>query len=163
MAEWENGWQANLALEPFNHFPIQPFQPFGRENRRVECRYYGGVSCLQTLGDPEQFQPISRWQLELQPSPSVVLPSSQVSLPPTTPSPHRISHWLGWPWQEYPFSMWQAASQPSPLLVLPSSQVSPSLGSTKPLPQRSSVRWMAELCEACDAWSAFTFVQSRGK
>ena len=54
-----------------------------------------------------------------QPSPAAVLPSSQASLPVTTPLPHAVGV--------------QLASQPSPLWRSPSSQT--SLGSTMPSPQ----------------------------
>src|SRR5687768_14210289 len=67
----------------------------------------------------------SFWQAASQPSPAVVLPSSQVSLPLLlmTRSPH--------------FSFWHSV-QPSPTVVLPSSQASPLVVSTIRLPQNGS-------------------------
>src|SRR5439155_1039421 len=70
----------------------------------------------------------SRRQLEEQPSPDTVLPSSHCSPGSTTPSPQRGSRW-------------QVAEQPSPERVLPSSHCSP--GSRIPLPHTSN-RQLAE-------------------
>ena len=41
---------------------------------------------------PEQFQPVSTLQLELQPSPLDVSPSSQFSEPACSPSPQLVEH-----------------------------------------------------------------------
>ncbi len=54
---------------------------------------------LQVEGAPVQVQPPSVAQVAEQPSPLAVLPSSQVSLPAMTPSPHRIEHTDGEPVQ----------------------------------------------------------------
>src|SRR5205085_2020582 len=105
-------------------------------------------------GEPSQLHPTSRVHEE-QPSPSTVLPSSQVSLfghaAVTIPLPQRVrvqsaSHPS--PETRFPSShssspdptalpqpvSVQLASQPSPFVVLPSSHCSP--GSIVPLPQR---------------------------
>jgi len=49
-----------------------------------------------------------------QPSPSVVLPSSQASLPPIRPSPQVVTQTDGSPLQVKPCSIMQVAEQPSP-------------------------------------------------
>lgn len=60
-----------------------------------------------------------------QPSPLTALPSSQVSVPATTLSPHVVVHTIGGPTSHvYPASIMHVAEQPSPLTVPPSSQVS---------------------------------------
>src|SRR5688572_13072726 len=92
----------------------------------------------QVLGSPSQSQPASTLQVELQPSPGVMLPSSQPSPLSIAPSPHTATvgigvQTLGSPTQVYPGSTTHAAEQPSPLIELASSQV--SLVSSAPLPQ----------------------------
>ena len=76
-------------------------------------------------------------QLAEQPSPSVMLPSSQTSpcATWTTPSPQRGAFMHGEPgaWQTHPCSSWHVALQPSFAVALPSSQFSPC--STRLLPQ----------------------------
>src|SRR5208337_4358126 len=70
---------------------------------------------------------------ELQPSFEVVLPSSQVSLPATMPSPHwPATHAASGVGQDQPFSIWQVELQPSPDTSFPSSHASPV--STMPSP-----------------------------
>src|SRR6185295_15694000 len=68
----------------------------------------------------------SRRQLELQPSPERVLPSSHCSVPSRVPSPQTGSSW-------------QVEEQASPEMLLPSSHSSTGLppGSSVPLPQYS--------------------------
>jgi hypothetical protein len=76
-------------------------------------------------------KPLSTLQVLEQPSPLVVLPSSQVSLPSSTPSPHLTTGQVqAFPGVEQmqPVSSWQVLEQPSLLTVLPSSQDSPSEG-----------------------------------
>jgi hypothetical protein len=57
-----------------------------------------------------------------QPSFGMVLPSSQVSSPPSTRSPQVTVQTLGSPVHEYPGSIMQVLLQPSLFLKLPSSQ-----------------------------------------
>ena len=66
---------------------------------------------------------VSFWQVEEQPSPLLVLPSSHCSPVSTMPLPQTAPG----------VSFWQVEEQPSPLLVLPSSHCSPV--SRRPLPQ----------------------------
>jgi hypothetical protein len=69
-----------------------------------------------------------------QPSPLTVLPSSHVSVPVSTPSPHSGEHGLPGTRHSQPAStVWQSAEQPSPLTVFPSSQVSSDVKT--PFPQ----------------------------
>src|SRR5512139_2655543 len=71
-------------------------------------------------------------QLERQPSPLEVLPSSHSSVPSSLPLPHTVG------------STAQLALQPSPLSLLPSSQVSPLSSTPSPQPaRRQSVRQLA--------------------
>src|SRR5690606_9954103 len=66
-------------------------------------------------------------QVELQPSPFVVLPSSHCSRPVMRPSP-QVTVMTGTksgPERVTPGSSWQVGPQPSPAIVLPSSQPSP--------------------------------------
>src|SRR6188768_1918674 len=86
---------------------------------------------------PEQFG--SREQSAEQPSNGAVLPSSQLSVPSTTPLPHLASvHTLGAPAHFFPSSTRQRSEQPSPGATLPSSQG--SLAATIPSPQRAISR-----------------------
>jgi len=75
---------------------------------------------VQMEGSPTQIQPVSIWQLALQPSPGTVPPSSHSSVPPIPPSPQTL-HTEGSPVQVHPDSTWQPGSQPSPGVVPPSS------------------------------------------
>src|SRR5262247_334812 len=74
-----------------------------------------------------------------QPSKGRALPSSQLSVPSTTPSPHVVGvQALGLPVHFQPISTLQVAEQPSPAVAFPSSQ---SSGRTcTPSPQRAT-RW----------------------
>ena len=45
---------------------------------------------VQTLGQPVQLQPAGTWQIALQPSPAVLLPSSHCSLGSCTLLPHLV-------------------------------------------------------------------------
>src|SRR5206468_2620373 len=63
-------------------------------------------------------------QVAEQQSPSVVLPSSQVSAPRSRPSPQTGVQVEGLPAQVQPSSTAHAEAQPSPSIALPSSQVS---------------------------------------
>jgi hypothetical protein len=47
-------------------------------------------SMLHTLGEPEQVQPAGIWQIALQPSPAVLLPSSHCSPVSITPLPQLV-------------------------------------------------------------------------
>src|SRR5688572_11058717 len=77
----------------------------------------------------------SRRQLGAQPSKPTVLPSSQLSAPSTSSSPHVVgSQVLGLPMHFQPISIWQRALQPSPAITPPSSQ--PSFESSRPSPHR---------------------------
>src|SRR6478736_3378966 len=81
----------------------------------------------------------SRTQSAEQPSNGAVLPSSQLSLPSTTPLPHFASvQMLGAPEHFLPSSTWQRSEQPSPATRLPSSHG--SLAATTPSPQRAISR-----------------------
>src|SRR6478735_3182238 len=81
----------------------------------------------------------SREQSAEQPSNGVVLPSSQLSAPSTTPLPHLASvHLLGMPSHFLPSSTRQRSEQPSPGATLPSSHC--SLAATTPSPQRAISR-----------------------
>ena len=96
-------------------------------------------STTQTEGDPEQAKPASRLQRTVQPSPLVVLPSSQTSpasitLLPQTGARSVAVQMLGSPTQPKLGSTKQAELQPSLLSMLPSSHRSP--GRTRPSPQR---------------------------
>src|SRR5262245_14187330 len=74
-----------------------------------------------------------------QPSNGSGLPSSQLSVPSTLPSPHVVCvQVLGAPLHFQPSSTLQVAEQPSPAVVLPSSHSSGS--TTTPSPQRAT-RW----------------------
>src|SRR5947207_4147500 len=97
------------------------------------------TTCGQTHfmpGTQLQLAPITL-QLAEQPSPSVMLPSSQTSpwATCTMPSPQRGALMQGEPGagQTQPISSWQVALQPSFDVALPSSQYSPC--STRLLPQ----------------------------
>src|SRR5688572_10138150 len=83
-----------------------------------------------------QMKPGSTSQLALQPSVPWVLPSSHVSGPLTSPSPHSTSETQGPPCagQVNSASRRQLAVQPSPPSSLPSSHCSPSTF-TRPSPQ----------------------------
>jgi hypothetical protein len=75
---------------------------------------------VQTLGRAVlQVQPGSTRQVDEQPSPLMVSPSSQVSAPARRPSPHTGLHVDGVPVQVQPVSIRQVDEQPSPLPVLP--------------------------------------------
>src|SRR5215831_17913629 len=75
----------------------------------------------------------SLWQSAEQPSNGSVLPSSQVSAPSMTPSPHLVVvQTLGLPLHLCPSSILHVDEQPSPSAVLPSSQASSEVRS--PLP-----------------------------
>src|SRR6187402_2306078 len=81
----------------------------------------------------------SREQSAEQPSNGAVLPSSQLSVPSTTPLPHLASvHTLGDPAHLLPSSTRQPSEQPSPGATLPSSHG--SLAATIPSPQRAIFR-----------------------
>src|SRR3954468_9517802 len=80
-------------------------------------------------------------QLALQPSPSSVLPSSQVSWPDTRPSPHRIvdTHALfGAGHKKSCSTLLQSPEQPSPPSSLPSSHASPVCTLPSPQPAGSA-------------------------
>jgi len=94
---------------------------------------------LGPTGGLLQAYPGSTWQVSLQPSLSVKLPSSHCSFPlmlllpqvnehPPKPGPRQVN----------PGSSWQDASQPSPGNSAPSSQDSPAWGSMVLLPQLST-------------------------
>src|SRR5262245_11161575 len=91
---------------------------------------------------PESTWPLPHTSLEqqsaLQPSPSMVLPSSHasVSCPAGQLVSARIS--VSTRWLPQVSSERQSDAQPSPLSVLPSSQTSPTAVSSMPLPQTSS-------------------------
>jgi hypothetical protein len=64
-------------------------------------------------------------QVELHPSPEVVLPSSQPSVPTRTPSPQALAmHFPPAVGHVQPLSTWQVAEQPSLATAFPSSHVS---------------------------------------
>ena len=52
---------------------------------------------MQTDGSPAQLKPASTWHVAEQPSPSAMLPSSQPSAPPISPSPQVVAHAEGEP------------------------------------------------------------------
>src|SRR6266571_7205536 len=88
---------------------------------------------------------VSRRQVEVQPSPLAVLPSSHCSPGSSAPLPHTARQSSGQisgssPCSHRPLpqncSTWQVAEQPSPLVVLPSSHCSP--GSSVPLPHTAA-------------------------
>src|SRR4051794_869389 len=76
-------------------------------------------------------QGASVWQVDEQPSPSTVFPSSQVSPLSTMPLPQHGGGGGGGG-----SSVWQVDEQPSPSIVLPSSHCSPL--STWPSPQHGA-------------------------
>src|SRR5215471_15944393 len=81
----------------------------------------------------------SRRQSSEQPSNGRALPSSQLSVPSMTPSPHFVGvQTLGLPLHFQPISTLQVAEQPSPAVAFPSSQSSG--GTCTPSPQRAT-RW----------------------
>src|SRR4051812_24536306 len=80
-------------------------------------------------------KPVSTLHVASQPSPGLVLPSSQASLPIRMPSPQAT---LGVPSVLNVGSFWQTPLQPSPYAVLPSSQ--PSSASLPFLPQIALVQ-----------------------
>lgn len=89
---------------------------------------------VHTLGAPVQLQPGSIMQLEEQPSPLSVLPSSHCLPNSTLPSPQAGTQGLPGTGQTQPGSIAeQSPSQPSPLSVFPSSQTSG--GTTMPSAQ----------------------------
>src|SRR5690625_7629310 len=74
------------------------------------------TSSTQGLPGVGHDQPSSMAQVLEQPSPSSVLPSSQVSPGLTMPSPQTISkHGLPASTQSQPSSIWQVSEHPSPL------------------------------------------------
>ena len=83
---------------------------------------------------PGQVEAGSTWQVLEQPSPLLVLLSSQVSLPLMTPSPQIGTHGFPATGQRQPAStVEQSAAQPSPDAVLLSSQA--SVVASRPSPQ----------------------------
>src|SRR6187549_167819 len=92
---------------------------------------------VQTLGSPMHDEPDSTRHVLEQPSPLVVLPSSQPSVADgdctILPSPQSGTHFLPGTRHCQPGStVWQFALQPSPSAVLPSSHV--SADDKEPLP-----------------------------
>src|SRR6187399_2535738 len=88
---------------------------------------------MQTDGSPVHFLSASIAHLELQPSPSSVSSSSQLSLPTMRPSPHTERHANPARAQTQPSSTRsQSAAHPSSSSVLPSSHTSAPL--TMPSP-----------------------------
>src|SRR5689334_2888879 len=82
-----------------------------------------------------QVQPTSTaLQVELQPSPLLVLWSSQTSRPATSPSPQVVAHGCPGIGQVRPGSGGQAEVHPSPLFGLPSSQASEPIRLPSPHP-----------------------------
>src|ERR1700690_3165424 len=88
-------------------------------------------------------------QVALQPSPLVVLPSSQPSLEESFPSPHLARFMQGWPGvgQDQSDSTWQSCVHPSPFIVLPSSHPSPR--SRWPFPQVRRIESEIEIPSTC--------------
>jgi hypothetical protein len=88
---------------------------------------------VQTLGDPVQLQPGSIWQVDEQPSPFAVFPSSHGLPSSTLPSPQIGVQGLPGAGHCHPGSMvWQSAEHPSPLTVFPSSQASSTVSTPFP-------------------------------
>jgi len=91
----------------------------------LSCLPLPQTALVQAWPAVGQVAPGSSWQVLEQPSPLVVLPSSQVSLPTMiVPSPHFGEHRFPGTRHSKPLSTLQVLEQPSPLVVLPSSQVS---------------------------------------
>jgi len=79
----------------------------------------------QALGLPWQVQPLSITHMDDQPSPDIILPSSQPSVPSLIPLAH-FCQTEGLPVQAHPLSILHILLQPSPFILLPSLQ--PSAG-----------------------------------